>query len=517
MAAAIDQAITDRGNVAALRVLYTHSGSQPLWIDAAGRPTDAAWDLVGGLEDIGRRGLEPADYDATRWRAMAVAWSAETRHEAVDVARVDVGLSLAFIDALSDLHTGRVNPVQLGFLLQNRREPYDPTAIALRGLERGRVVEAFTEAEPRLAQYRRIKDALAIYRSLAGDSTLERLPAIRGTIRPGDRLPAAGVLRKWLRALGDLPPDAAGGPDSVYAADIVRGVRSFQARRGLDSAGILGPETVAALRTPIPWYVRRLELALERLRWVPDRDTGRVIVVDIPAFRLWALDSITSAAAPALAMNAIVGQALRKQTPVLEQTMRSVVFRPYWDVPPSIARREIVPELRRDPAYLTKNDMELVPAAPLADAATGLTSGRIRVRQRPGPENALGLIKFVFPNDRDIYLHGTPMRELFRHTRRDFSHGCIRVEDPDALARYVLRDNSGWTAEHIDVAMHGAKTLEVELATPIPVLVFYATAVAWPDGRVAFYPDVYGHDARLDRALREQGVRLRRLASAPWW
>jgi len=475
-------------------VLPVDTGYHSLWFDAAGRPNAAAHALIATLLTIDRRGLDPADYDATHWRDVAATLDFGPPQSDSVLTELDAGLSAVFEAALCDLHVGRIDPADLGYQLHGKRRDCDLTALARDALATGHIANAFAQAEPHLAQYRHIESALAFYRQLAQDSTVGPVSLPRRTIHPGDPMPSADALSRWLMALGDLPP--AGIPtDSTYDAALVRGVRTFQRRRGLDSSGVIGPETMAALRAPASWYVRRLELALERLRWVPDRDTTQVIVVDIPAFRLWALDSIQSDASPTLAMNAIVGQALKKQTPVLDETMRAVVFRPYWDVPASIVRREIIPALRRNPRYLIENDMELVP---------GLVSGAIRVRQRPGPTNALGLVKFVFPNDLDIYMHGTPATELFQRTRRDFSHGCIRVQDPTALAAYVLRDNAGWTRDRIDSAMNGDRPFEVELARPIPVLIFYATTVVWPDGTVAFYPDVYGHDARLDRALQRR-------------
>ncbi len=476
------------------------TGNRPLWFDVDGRPNAAAHALIASLLTIDSRGLDPTDYAAARWREVAATLDLGPRKSDSVLAEFDAGLSAVFEAALCDLHAGRVDPGDLGYRLHGKRQDCDLTTLARDALATGHIADAFAQAEPHLAQYRHLESALAFYRGLDQDSTVGPVFLPRHTIHPGDSMPSAEVLRRWLIALGDLPL-VAPTTDRIYDEVLVRGVRTFQRRRGLDSSGVIGPETIAALREPASWYVRRLALALERLRWVPDRDTAQVIVVDIPAFRLWALDSIQSDAPPTLAMNAIVGQALKKQTPVLDETMRAVVFRPYWDVPSAIARREIVPTLRRNPHYLDENDMELVPNVPLAKAIVGLASGAVRVRQRPGPANALGLVKFVFPNDLDIYMHGTPAAELFQRTRRDFSHGCIRVQDPARLAEYVLRGNAGWTRDRIDSAMHGDQPLEVELARPIPVLIFYATTVVWPDGTVAFYPDVYGHDARLDRAL----------------
>jgi len=189
--------------------------------------------------------------------------------------------------------------------------------------------------------------------------------------------------------------------------------------------------------------------------------------------------------------------------------MRYVVFRPFWNVPVSIQRAELVPEIERDRSYLLKNHYEVVTPQDvvvtngIVDDATlaDLHSGRARIRQTPGPANALGLVKFVFPNDYDVYLHGTPATELFSKSRRDFSHGCIRVEKPEELAGWALRGEPNWTPEHIHDAMHGPVTLQVTLREPIPVLIVYATAVALDGGEVRFFDDIYGEDARLEALL----------------
>jgi murein L,D-transpeptidase YcbB/YkuD len=190
--------------------------------------------------------------------------------------------------------------------------------------------------------------------------------------------------------------------------------------------------------------------------------------------------------------------------------MRYVIFRPYWNIPPSILRNETLPALRRDPGYLARQNMEIVSGdgdnAPVValtpDVLAQLGRGRLRVRQRPGPENALGLIKFVFPNDENVYMHATPAPQLFDRTRRDFSHGCVRVEDPVALAEWVLKDRPEWTRERIVAAMQGTETFRVDLPAPIRVILFYVTAVVMPeDGAVHFAEDIYGHDVRLAKAL----------------
>jgi murein L,D-transpeptidase YcbB/YkuD len=208
-------------------------------------------------------------------------------------------------------------------------------------------------------------------------------------------------------------------------------------------------------------------------------------------------------------MKVVVGRAYGRQTPVFASNIKSVIFRPNWNVPLSIVRAELLPHIERDAAYLTKNSYEIVDSAETVVSPVMLTepikrqlrSGTLGIRQTPGPNNALGLLKFDFPNRHDVYLHGTPARQLFSRSRRDFSHGCIRVEDPVALAAWLLRDKREWTAEHIRAATLAQKTFRVDLELPVPVLIVYGTAVVMEDGEVHFFRDIYGQDAALEQAL----------------
>jgi murein L,D-transpeptidase YcbB/YkuD len=204
-------------------------------------------------------------------------------------------------------------------------------------------------------------------------------------------------------------------------------------------------------------------------------------------------------------MPVVVGKAMRTQTPVMEEDMKYLVFWPYWNVPPSILRNEIVPKIAKDPEYLVKNAYEVTTfnGQVVTDGTVGedvlaqLKAGKLAVRQKPGPKNALGLVKFIFPNDNNVYLHSTPSQGAFGQTRRDFSHGCIRVEDPQALAVWVLRNNPGWTKEKVEEAFKAQKEEQVNLTRMIPVLIVYGTAVVKEDGRAYFFDDIYGYDKEL--------------------
>jgi murein L,D-transpeptidase YcbB/YkuD len=256
---------------------------------------------------------------------------------------------------------------------------------------------------------------------------------------------------------------------------------------------------------------RKLELAIERIRWLPLLDDGPFVVVNVPGFQLYGFDSIGGTGAPSIEMNVVVGKAgAGRATPIFEDRMQYIVFRPYWVIPRSIIRNEILPATRRDGRYLARNGMELYrgdgdsgPGLPATAANLArVVQGTLGIRQKPGPRNSLGLAKFIFPNDHNVYLHGTPAQELFARARRDFSHGCIRLEDPAALAVWIFRDSTQWSRAQVEAAMNGAPSRRVNLARRIPVVIYYTTAVVRPaTGAVEFYDDVYGHDARLERVL----------------
>jgi murein L,D-transpeptidase YcbB/YkuD len=387
-------------------------------------------------------------------------------------------------------------------------------AAALSGALQGDSVARLVGASaPRLTQYRNLQRLLAGYRRLAADSTL-RLRDLRRTVRPGEVYADVAALRRLLTATGDRPEAAIPDTSTVYGPVDAEAVRRFQRRHALSPDGIIGPATRAAVDVPLGHRVRQIELALERLRWLPRLRPGQAfLVVNIPAFELFAFDSAGGTGRPALRMPVVVGKALDTRTPMLFEQMRYVEFRPYWNVPRSILTAEILPLLRRNPEYLRSQTMEIVGPGDRAlgsrvdeDILRRLDQGELRVRQRPGPSNALGLVKFIFPNAAGVYLHGTPQSELFARERRDFSHGCIRVSEPAELAAWVLRDRPEWSRVGVEAAMEGAATRRVVLIRPLPVAIFYVTAVAAPDGGARFYPDVYGLDRALDESLR--GVTL---------
>jgi murein L,D-transpeptidase YcbB/YkuD len=358
--------------------------------------------------------------------------------------------------------------------------------------------QAVASIEPALPPYRALVAALPTWRARAAGPPPPALPPVRGKVVPGDAWPGVEALHARLLAEGDLPAAAPVPADGRYAGGLPDAVRRFQARHGLEPDGVLGALTLAELAVPAADRVRRIELTLERLRWLGVTPAGRYVAVNLPEFRLWAIDE---GGRVALSMAVVVGRTATR-TPVFVDAIEAVEFHPYWNVPRSIAVNELHPALARDPGRLAAQHMELIGDGGHADLRAALASGAVRLRQRPGPWNALGRVKFVMPNAHDVYLHDTPARTLFERSRRDFSHGCIRLEDPAGLAAFALRGRPEADPAAVDALLAAGRNRVVPVAAPIPVVIFYATVNVGGDGRPRFLPDLYGHDARLDRALR---------------
>jgi murein L,D-transpeptidase YcbB/YkuD len=315
-----------------------------------------------------------------------------------------------------------------------------------------------------------------------------------------------------LAALGDLPEPANPADTAGNTLDppLVEALQRFQSRHGLGVDGTLGRGTYAALTTPLGARVAQIEWTLERWRWLPPRIDTPPIIVNIPQFRLFAFRTPDDVEGRMLTMNVIVGKAFpANRTPVFASDMTYIVLRPYWDVPYSITTREMLPSIRHNPAYLARHGLEIASGGgdasatvpPTPENIEALARGTYRLRQVPGPNNSLGLAKFIMPNPFNVYLHDTPAQSLFGRSSRAFSHGCVRVADPVALAQYVLRDEPTWTRESIVAAMNGTRPLRIDLRTPIRVFIVYGTAVATESGTVLFFEDLYGHDASLARLL----------------
>jgi murein L,D-transpeptidase YcbB/YkuD len=494
---------------AAAKQFYALNSGQLTWT-LAGKPTPQAQQLIAVLETADRKGLDPNDYDGDRWSARLSTLSALSTQSEAALVNFDVDLTVSALRYISDLHLGRVDPKTLHKDFDLERNKYNlADFLHQRVISSRNVSESLQVIEPAFPGYQRTLVALQKYLQLAKEEVADPLPTVTRPIEPGQNYEGFAKLASRLKFLGDLPLDASVPPDSrSYQGPIVDAVKRFQRRHGLEPAGKLGPQTIVELNRPQSFRVRQLQLTLERWRWLPHNFEEAPIVVNIPEFVLRAFDPKGN---PALRIRVVVGRAMRTETPVLEEDMKYLVFWPYWNVPPSILRNEIVPKITKDPAYIQKNSYEVVTFSGQLvtdglvseEVLAQLRAGKLMVRQKPGPKNALGLIKFIFPNSNNVYLHSTPSTSLFAQSRRDFSHGCIRVEDPAALAEWVLRNNPGWTREKIDDAFKAQKEQRVNLTRTIPVLIVYGTAIVPESGIAEFLPDIYGMDKSLEKSIAE--------------
>jgi L,D-transpeptidase YcbB len=465
-------------------------------------PTPQARALIQSFQHAEEKGLEPGDYDASRWADRLARFSSGAPLSTEELARFDLELTVSALRYVSHLHHGRLKPeFQSGLKVAS----FDAAGFLKRQVVGAAdVSDALTQAEPAWPGYKRALKALQDYLVLARGGESDPIPRGDQDVYPGNSYAGVMQIAAKLRRTGDLPAETKIARPEIYEEPLASAVKRFEGRNGIEPDGILGPDTYRELDTPFAQRAIQLKLALERWRWLPAELGQRFIAVNIPEFRLRAFEDHSQA----LTMRAIVGDAVGHQTPMFADLMDTVVFRPYWNVPLKVQRSEMLPDLRKQPHYLVKHQMEVVNGAGHVVTTDLLTpvvlqqldSGKLAIRQQPGPENALGLIKFVFPNQEGIYLHGTSDQNLFSSYRRDFSHGCIRLENPSALAAWVLRDSPSWTPARIEDAALGKESFSVRI-NPIPVLILYQTAMVEENGDVHFFDDIYGEDTALEKAF----------------
>jgi L,D-transpeptidase YcbB len=475
-------------------------------------PTPQARQVISILLQADQKGLSAEDYDGAHWASrLAKLKPAVAKPREADAVNFDLALTVSVMRYISDLHIGKVNPKHFDFGLDVEKKKYDlPEFLKGNVLNASDVSEVLQQVEPPYPGYKRTVQALQTYLQLAKKSDGTPLPAIQKTISPGDSYPGVPQLIRLLRLVGDLPASPnVSADETVYQGPLVDAVKNFQRRLGRTPDGRITAQTLADLNVPLAIRIRQMQLALERWRWLPLSYQHSPVIANIPEFHLRAYDENFKIA---LQMNVVVGKAYGHDTPIFSDTMEYLVFRPYWSVPYSIAKAEFLPRLARDSDYLAKKGFEVVDSRQEVIASgtvstevlEQLRAGKLFIRQTPGPKNSLGLVKFIFPNNYNIYFHDTPEQEFFAKSRRDFSHGCIRLERPADLAVWILRNNPGWNIDRVRATMNGTTTQQVNLSHPIPVLIVYATVIVTEDGAVHFYDDIYGHDAALEKVI-DQG------------
>ena len=493
-----------------LPAFYRARDFRPAWIDDA-LTLSGAISFLAALRLVSEDGLDPGNYHLAVIESLIAEVQASKGKKGRKVGPdtlVDLEMILtdAFFLCGSHLVHGQVNPetVQSEWSIKGRTE--DLAAVLERGLADKDMAAALDSFRPQHAVYRDLKEAFRDFQAIVGGGGWPELPP-GPKLEKGDRDARVETLRRSLEARGDLAPSE-GGDRSAYDNGLETGVKAFQRRHGLEPDGVVGDATAAALNVPAAGRVAQIRANLERWRWISPDLGERYILVNVADFRL----VVVEGGRQVLSMPAIVGTAYRR-TPEFSGKLSYVVINPTWTVPPKLAREDILPKVRKDPDYLVKKGFRVFrgwsAGAPEIDPdevdwseVEGETTS-FNFRQEPGSANALGRIKFMFPNKFDVYLHDTPERGLFSHAVRDFSSGCIRVEKPEDLAEYVLRDDPDWNREKILEAMDDGTPRVIVLRNSIGVHLLYWTTWLAEDGRVQFREDIYQRDAALYRALEQ--------------
>jgi murein L,D-transpeptidase YcbB/YkuD len=336
---------------------------------------------------------------------------------------------------------------------------------------------------PLNVQYKKLQEQLNHYLSLQGKEAADSIPYTSRLLKKGTKSAIIPAIKERLVLLGDL---SATDSTETFDSTLYKATKQFQRRMGLQVDGVIGNRMIAEMNVPVAARIQQLLVNRERARWMPAEKDSNYILVNIPEYKMHVIDS----ARPAFDMNVIVGTAANSTT-IFNGNLKYIVFSPYWNVPESIVKKEIMPAMKSNPGYIAKNNMEI----------TGYSGKTPIVRQKPGGNNSLGLVKFLFPNNYNIYFHDTPNRELFSQSSRSFSHGCIRLGEPKKFAQYLLRADSSWTSPKIDSLMHLTKEKWVTLNKSIPVFIVYFTAWVDKDGQLNFRKDIYGHDAKMQEKL----------------
>lgn len=501
-----------------LRSFYEDRNFEIAWT-RDGKPTAAARGFIQAFADSATKGLDPEDYDSSRWTARIQSLS--SGHQDA-VAKFDVAMTVTVMRFISDLRIGRVNPQHFNFGINAAEKKYNLAEyVSDKAIDITDVPKLLATVEPDSDNYRRTEQALAHYVELAHQESTgpaaQPLPAVAKPLKIGDPYPAAAELEQRLILEDDMssPAESTNGEKTdevqhVVTKAISDGLRAYQERHGLAIDGRLTPDTIKSLNVPMSQRVAQLQYALERWRWLPDPYLNSRLLVNLPEFVLRGYDPDHQLQ---FRMKVVVGKVIGEhQTPVFARMMRYMIFRPYWNVPISIVRKELIPHIQANHSYLETKNFEVynnkgqtVPSYTVKQ----LAQGGLMVREKPGPKNSLGLVKFMFPNQYDIYLHSTPATELFNRTRRDFSHGCVRVEKPADLAAWLLdgqkdKDGQEWSLEKVQQAMNsGPNSYQVNLKTPVPIVIFYVTAEVEEDGHVHFFDDIYGYDDSLRKVLEK--------------
>lgn len=496
---------------AVLQEIYTARSFRPAWIDGRG-PLPPVEALLNAIRQARQEGLKPEEYHLAAMTALVSAWGAGREDNLSFPIAKQIDLELLLTDALVaygfHLINGRVDSERLypdWFSYQKDVYLLDVIETAM---NTGNVEAAFRRLTPQEPLYRGLKQVLELYTNIAAAGGWPELPQSRPSKTKAEHRSYLLLLQQRLMLTGDLP-SAESPARNDYGESLREAVRRFQKRHGIKIDGTIGPQTLKAMNVPVEKRIRQIILNMERLRWLPEDVGNRYILVHIADFELMVLED----GRIVMDMPIVVGKQ-NQRTSVFSGKMTYLELNPYWNIPKAIAEKEILPEVQKDPAYLKKKKIRVIeyrrPQEKEVDPATidwsNIRPDKLRYsfRQDHGPGNALGRIKFMFPNKFDIYLHDTPERHLFQRTQRTFSHGCIRIARPIDLAEYLLKNENGWDHKKILLEIGKGKRQILKLPRPIDVHILYLTAWTDSQGDVQFRNDIYEGDEVLLRALGEK-------------
>jgi murein L,D-transpeptidase YcbB/YkuD len=494
-----------------VQTFYEDRNYEVAWVENY-KPSAQAAAFIRAFQEADRKGLNLEDYDASKWDSLTQKLAGKNDD---DVAQFDAAMTVSVMRYISDLRIGRVNPTHFNFDIHTADKKYDlPEFVSDNAVDATDVPKLIQSVEPDSDAYRKLEDALAQYTDLAKKQAasadlMQPLPTVTKPVTVGGAYPALAQLTERLQLEGDVTTAPAPG-DTGYNQDLADGIKRYQTRHSLTPDGKLTAATIASLNVPLTIRVNQIKDSLERWRWLPDEYVNAPLIVNLPEFVLHGYtDEGGSKHKLDFTMKVVVGKVLGDHdTPVFAHMMKYVIFRPYWNVPISIIKKELTGHIQKSGVgYLAAHNFETVDNAGhvVQASASQVEHFGVNVREKPGPKNSLGLIKFMFPNEYDIYMHSTPQPELFERTRRDFSHGCVRVQKPVDLAVWVLAHGGvegDWDLDKVTQQMQsGPDNHQVNLKKPLPIVIFYLTADYGEDGQMHFFDDIYGYDKELEAVL----------------
>lgn len=485
------------GAVDLLADLYERRQFEPLWVD-----DQQIQELTRFVKNLDEEGLNPDDYHLTTLVQIEIDQSAKNRRDPLKEAHFDILLTDSLIRAAYHLSFGKVDPVSLNVGWNFTRDigDIDPVAFIQAGIDTGDIGGFLRQFIPDRPIYTQLKKALAEYREIEGVGGWAGIDTGE-TLKPGSSGPHVQQLLLRLVISGDYGEVSTGS--DVFDETLEQAVKGFQKRHGLSADGVVGKQTLGELNRPVSARIDQIRINLERMRWFLHDIPTTFLVVDIAGFHVYLIGD------EYVLWNtkAMVGTPFR-ETPCFRAEIEYLVINPTWTIPPTILRKDTIPAIKKDPGYLERKNISVLDRnGTILDRSIidwsqySVRSFPFVLRQEPGPNNALGLVKFIFPNPHFVFLHDTPSRSLFQRTERAFSSGCIRVDQPFTLAERLLSDSSKWNQEKFQQIVNSEKTQTVFLAKPMTVLLLYWTAQAEKDGTVSFKRDIYSRDEAVLKGL----------------